>query len=291
MKARLFIGFLRVCSWLPLPLSHALGAMMGLLFFPFARRDRHIVHTNLAIAFPQLSQLARYGLAVKFFMNLGKTITELGALWLWERDRLLPLVQEVRGQAHLDQALSEGRGVILLCPHWGAWEMMGLYWSACYGITNLYQPPDYPEIVDFVKQSRERMGASLVPTDLSGVRALLSALKDNQLIGILPDQDPGDTGGVFAPFFAKPANTIVLVGRLWQRSHSPVLFTVCERLSWGRGYRVHILPATSAIQDEDPITNATALNQGVEACIARDPAQYIWNYKRWKRQADGNRVY
>jgi KDO2-lipid IV(A) lauroyltransferase len=123
------------------------------------------------------------------------------------------------------------------------------------------------------------------------VRALLSALKHNQLIGILPDQDPGKTGGVFAPFFGKPANTIVLVGRLLKRNQSPVLFTVCERLSWGRGYRVHILPASKQIHDPDDILTASALNQGVEACISLEPSQYVWNYKRWKRQENGEKVY
>lgn len=290
-KAKLFIGFLRFCSWLPLPIAHLLGAVMGIIYFPFAKRDKHIIRTNLTIAFPQYSALARWWIMFRFFINLGKTFTELGALWLWEKDRLLPLVKEVRGQAYLDQALAQGKGAMLLCPHWGAWELMGVYWSALYGITNLYQPPDYPEIADFIKHSRERMGANLVPTDVSGVRALLSALKQNQLIGILPDQDPGETGGVFAPFFDKPANTIVLVGKLLKRSQSPVLFTVCERLIWGRGYRVHIIPASPDIYHEDPMVTATALNQGVEACVRLNPEQYVWNYKRWKRQPDSEKVY
>lgn len=264
---------------------------MGAFYFPFAQRDRRIVRTNLIIAFPQQTSWQRLRMSFRFFLNLGKTFTELGALWLWKKEQLLPLVKEVRGQAYLDQALAEGKGAMLLCPHWGAWELMGVYWSARYGITNLYQPPDYPELADFVKSSRERMGANLVPTDVSGVRALLSALKHNQLIGILPDQDPGKTGGVFAPFFGKPANTIVLVGRLLKRNQSPVLFTVCERLSWGRGYRVHILPASEQIHDPDDILTASALNQGVEACIHLEPSQYVWNYKRWKRQADACRVY
>lgn len=290
-QARWFIGFLRFCAWLPLPVNHALGALLGLVYWPLAGRDRRVVRVNLDIAFPELSRAQRWWLTARFFVGLGQTVTELGPLWLWKRRRLLTLVREVRGSDLMTAALAQGRGVMVLCPHFGAWELMGLYWSAQQRITSLYQPPGHAEVAPFIRQARERLGAQLVPTDLSGVRALLAALKRNELAGILPDQDPGDAGGVFAPFFGLPANTMSLAGRLLHKSQAPVLFTVCERLSWGRGYRVHILPCPEGMHSGEEPMAAAALNAGVEACVRLNPAQYVWNYKRWRRQLDGSRVY
>lgn len=286
-KVGLFLGFLRFCSKLPLPINHVLGASLGLIYVLFPSRDRHVVWVNLSIAFPKKSTWQRLLLSVSFFMELGKTLTELGIIWLGEPERLLSLIKGVEGQAYMDAALARGKGVLLLTPHFGAWEMLGLYWSHQMPMTILYQPPEQVDLAPFVRQARERMGATLVPTDISGVRALLAALKKNQLAGILPDQDPGDNGGVFADFFGKLAHTMVLAGRLANKSDASVLFTICERLPWGRGYRMHLLPCDDAVHDKDPFTSATAMNHSLEACVRVAPAQYIWNYKRWRQQPDG----
>ncbi|MCH9742266.1 MAG: lipid A biosynthesis acyltransferase [Proteobacteria bacterium] len=286
-KAVIFIGLLRWLGRLPLPVNHTIGAFLGTIYWLLPSRDRRVVWTNLAIAFPQLSWWRRFCLSRRFFVELGKTFTELGFIWLSEPDRLFAHIKEVCNQSLMSEALQHEKGVLLLTPHFGAWELAGLYWSAEQTITSLYQPPDYPELESFIRTARERMGANLVPTDLTGVRSVMQALKLNQLAGILPDQDPGENGGAFAPFFNKPAYTMVLVGRLAQKSQAKVLFTVCERLPWGQGYRIHLLPANEMISDRDTLTSLSAMNQDLEACVAVNPAQYIWNYKRWKTQPDG----
>lgn len=286
-KVHLFLGFLRFCSKLPLPINHALGASLGLIYVLFPSRDRHVVWVNLGIALPQKSVWQRALVSISFFKELGKTLTELGIIWLGDPARILSLIKGVEGQSYMDEALTKGKGVMLLTPHFGAWEVIGPYWSHQMPMTILYQPPEQVDLAPFVRQARERMGATLVPTDISGVRALLAALKKNQLAGILPDQDPGDNGGVFADFFGKPAHTMVLAGRLANKSDASVLFTICERLPWGRGYRMHLLPCDDAVHDKDPFASATAMNHSLEACVRVAPAQYIWNYKRWRQQPDG----
>jgi KDO2-lipid IV(A) lauroyltransferase len=291
LKVALFLGFLRFCSKLPLPINHALGAFLGFIYVLFPSRDRHVVWVNLSIAFPEQSHWQRMGVLIGFFKELGKTLTELGIIWLSEPARLLLLIKEIAGQSYMDEALTKGKGVMLLTPHFGAWEVIGPYWSHQMPMTILYQPPEQADLAPFVQQARERMGATLVPTDISGVRALLSALKKNQLAGILPDQDPGENGGVFAPFFGKLAHTMVLAGRLANKSDASVLFTICERLPWGKGYRMHLLPCDDAVHDKDPLISATAMNHSLQACVLVAPTQYIWNYKRWRQQPDGIDLY
>jgi KDO2-lipid IV(A) lauroyltransferase len=104
--------------------------------------------------------------------------------------------------------------------------------------------------------------------------------------GILPDQQPSAGQGRFAPFYGNPALTAVLVPRLVQRTGCIVLASVCERLRGGR-YRVHVLPVDEAIHSEDMVASLTAMNQAIEKCIAIDPAQYLWSYRRFKTQPEG----
>jgi len=84
---------------------------------------------------------------------------------------------------------------------------------------------------------------------------------------------------------------MVLAARLAGKSQAPVLFTWCERLSWGRGYCLHVLPASEAIASKDLVVSAEAMNADIARYVALCPEQYIWNYKRWKRQADGGDLY
>jgi KDO2-lipid IV(A) lauroyltransferase len=290
-KALWFVRLLKLFSHLPLPVVHGIGWFLGHVYCLFPSRDRRVTWVNLRIAFPEQTLWQRMNLTRLFFVELGKTACELGWMWVADQKRLLAQIKVVNGLDLVEEALSHQKGILMLAPHFGAWELIGLFWSSTHGMTNLYQPSDYPEIEDFVRGARQRTGAQLVPTDISGVRALLSTLKNNHIAGILPDQDPGDNGGEYASFFSLPAYTMTLAGRLASKSQAPVLFTWCERLSWGRGYCMHVLPANAGISSRDLVASAQAMNADIAHYIAQRPEQYIWNYKRWKRQADGGDIY
>ena len=286
----LFKGLIWGFSKLPLGLNRRLGQGLGWLLWRLPNKAKRITLINLAIAYPQHDQAWRDQLAKQSLVELGKTVTELGPLWLWPKEKLLPLVKEVRGLEQLEAGLAKQRGVIVLSPHLGAWELMGWYWSVNYGITSLYRPPRMASIETFMRAVRERGGADLVPTDMSGVKALRRALKDQQMVGILPDQDPGASGGVIAPFFAQPANTMLLVAKLAQKAQCPVFYTFTERLAGADGYRVHVIPATDLVSSTDDIEAAAALNKGVEQALSLCPAQYQWSYKRFKN-VPGQKIY
>jgi KDO2-lipid IV(A) lauroyltransferase len=104
---------------------------------------------------------------------------------------------------------------------------------------------------------------------------------------MLPDQDPGQGGGVFAPFFGISANSMVLLGRLARKTGAAVFFGYCERLPGTRGYRFHFLPAPAGIDDPDPQVAAAAMNRGVEACVRALPDQYQWSYRRFRNRPPG----
>jgi len=131
-----------------------------------------------------------------------------------------------------------------------------------------------------------------VATDASGVRALLTSLRDGEVLGILPDQDPGDEGGVFAPFVFAPffgiaASTMTLVSRLALKTGVPVFLTWAERLPRGRGFVLHLRTLPEVTTAGSLEASVAALNRGVEAAVRSLPAQYLWTYKRFKTRPPG----
>jgi KDO2-lipid IV(A) lauroyltransferase len=110
-------------------------------------------------------------------------------------------------------------------------------------------------------------------------------------VGILPDQQPKGGDGVFAPFFGVEALTMTLLPRLAARTGATVLYAYCERIDApgaAPAFALRIEAAPDGIASDDAAEGARALNAGVERIARRDPAQYQWTYKRYKRRPPGS---
>jgi len=281
------VWLLRMLGWLPLTWAQAMGGWLGLLTFWSNGRSREVTDTNLALCFPEMPTDERRRLSRQAFRETGRGLAEMGAMWTWDAERLRDAVVEVRGRELLDAAVASGRGVLIAAPHLGCWELTSHY-AQLHGLrlTALFRPPRQSALGPLVRASRERFGARLVPTAVSGIRELHRALRRGECVGILPDQDPGSTGGVFAPFFGVPTATMPLFGRLARQSGAVLLVAYAERLAGGR-YRLHLKAGDERMRDADPLVAATALNAAVEACVREVPAQYLWIYRRFKSRPDG----
>lgn len=209
----------------------------------------------------------------------GKAVIELPAVWLREHDSAAALVTEVRGWELIEQALAARRGLVLLTPHLGCWEVSAQYYSRRHPITVLYSAPKVRSLEPLMREGRNRAMMKSVPADLAGVRSLYRALKRGEAIGMLPDQVPGTGEGEWAEFFGRPAYTMTLAMRMAQSSGAPVLIAYAERLALGRGFRIHIEPLPAASPQESP---ARRMNRGLEILIRRSPSQYLWAYNRYK---------
>src|SRR5512143_2462057 len=281
MGERIAFALFRLLALLPLPLSHAIGKLLGVMFFLIPNSHRTISARNIELCFPQLSHWQRLQLLRRSLEETGKTILEVPLIWCGSRRRVMGLVKKKSGEEAVRAAMASGQGMIAVSPHIGAWEMSGLYLSNHYDITSMYRPPRYLSLAGVMRNGRERLGAHLVPTDASGIKLLMQALKQGKMIGVLPDQDPRETGGVFAPFFGIPANTMTLLPKFAQKSGAAVIYCFARRLSWGRGFHLHFISAPDVGHSDMGIA-ATAVNAAVEECVRLAPAQYQWSYKRFR---------
>ena len=280
----LFRAVIKFLSCFSLEWTHRFGVVIGWCLWLLPNSLKKISTNNINNAYPDCIVDEHQRLIRSSLIELGKGFCELGALWCWPREKVLPLVKDDGSVDMIKEALLRGKGVIVLSPHLGAWELMGWYWSINFPITSLYRPPRVRSMADFMRQVREREGATLVPTDVSGIKALFRALKNNELVGVLPDQDPGKKGGVVVPFFNHPANTMTLVSKLVEKTGASVFFTFAERLPQGTGFRIHVLEAQDGIvNSSDPVAAAAELNRQIESCVKLLPEQYLWSYGRYRK--------
>lgn len=276
---RMILVPFRLLSLLPLPVLHGLGIALGWLIYLAPGRHRPRLNNNLLQSGLQISHPK---LLRQVITETGKGIMELTAVWLRPQEKVVRLVRETQGREHFEAALQSGKGVVVVAPHIGCWEVIGHYIAARRPFTIMYRPARQEHLDQLMRKGRERGHARLVPTDLSGVKALLGALKRGETIGVLPDQVATQGDGVWAPFFGRWAYTPTMTVRLIQSTGAIPLMAYAERLSWGRGYRIHFEPLAAPLP-EDRAEAAAALNREVERIVRKLPAQYMWGYNRHKK--------
>ncbi len=273
---------LKLLARLPLPLLNGLGIVLGwLIYWAPGRHSGRMRHNLFASGLCTPGRDCRR-LLRRTIGEAGKAVVELIPVWLRPYEQVLRLVRGTSGWEQIDAARAAGKGIILIAPHLGCFEIINLYAASRHPFTAMYKPPRNAFLDRLMLLGRERGQATLVPTDLSGVRAQLAALKRHEAIGILPDQVATGGDGVWAPFFGRPAYTPTLVASLQRKTGAAAFFVAAERLGWGRGYHLHAFPLGEPLP-EDKAAAATRINQAVEDIVRRFPTQYLWSYNRHKR--------
>ncbi len=283
MKAKIVKLILYCLSFLSLPLNHKLGKLIGTLLFYSSGRSKRITEANIRWCFADKSRHWQQKLIRQSLQESSKSFTELGAFWFWPTSKLLPLIIEEKGQNYLLDALNNPKGAIIVAPHFGAWELAGVKLCQYKPMTILYSPPKITQLDSLITRVRGRYGVKLAPANTRGVMQLIKALKQGQTIGILPDQTPDKGNGILSFFYGKPCYTMTLLSKISQKTGASIVFTVLERLENSKGYRMHYLPPDPDIYSKNVQISANALNKTIEQCIAINPKQYIWNYKRFKK--------
>ena len=286
MKFFLFKLTLLATAILPLKFIHLLGKTMGKLSWRSNSRIRRIAEKNIRLCFPELTHSQQEELVKKTLYETGKVILETGKMWLGNTAKTLQLVKNTENQHLIDNALAKNRGVILAMPHYGSWELTALYCAEHYPMTTMYAPQTNFSVENLMCQARQRTGAKLVPTDNSGIRAMSKALKQNELISILPDQSP-KSNGLFVPFFGHPCYTMTLLSKLAQKNNAAVIFAYAKRLEDSSGFKIIFREASEDLSQLGLENSVAQMNWDVEKLIRETPYQYQWTYKRFKERPEG----
>ncbi len=289
LKARLIIGAIRVLATCSLPMAQRLGRALGGILWKTGSDTARITRINLALCFPEMDATEREELAQESVRQTACTMMETGIAWLWPQERSAALVRRTVNAELLDRCMADSRGLVVVMPHLANWEMINQQFTARYHGHAIYKPPGLKQLDQFIIRQRRQFGHGfdLYPNTRDGVESLYEAVRQGGCAFVLPDQEPSLKSGVWASFFGVPALTSQLVPRMQAETGCAVICGYVIRLPDAAGFEVHYREMEPGYDDPDVVTAAAAINRTVEQVVMEAPAQYQWEYKRFKRRPEG----
>ena len=277
------IGLARAACRLLAPLSihglRRLGTLAGDAMLRLEGRGVRTTRINVDLVYGGHDAAWRQRLARDSVCHTAMLGAEAVALWTWSLPRLRGLVPGRPGRPSAAQPCRWSRGVAA-----GAalrqLGVLGYYLNTLEPLAPLYERPKSAALDRALGQARRRLGHRPAPGSVGGLRQLVKVLRGGGLVAVLPDQVPTQGAGIAAPFFGREAYTMSLVGRLLAHSDADVVIGSAMRVA--DGFAIRIEAVGGAVRATDLRQGATAVNKAVEGVVASDPAQYQWEYKRFR---------
>lgn len=278
-SVRIFGAFVR---FLPISIAIAIGRFAGRIGYYFDRKRKKTVYANLKIAFAGKKEACEIKLiARKFYCQIGQHAIELLRLPMTDPQRFI----QVEGKEHVDLAMRKGKGVILSAMHFGSWELCNFIEKLLgYPYRVMVNPqPKHSRLDEMLNSYRKKVGAGLLYSSRSGTRDFLSALKRNEMIGMILDQ--GGKEGVLVKFFGRLASMSTGALKMALKLDVPICFcTIVHRQ--GPYHRLIIHPPLRLVRsndiDQDIREGLEQIMPMMEQYVKQYPWQYMWFYKTWK---------
>jgi len=289
IKYTLLVALLRillvVIRALPRIVAIRLMGWFGALAFRFLRQERLKTIKNLTVAYGQEKSRAEItAMAREVFVNLGKSGAEFAIKMVQDSPEQFFRDLEVRGREHLEAAIKKGKGILGLICHMGCWEgtalglpMLGI---PAYAIG---RKMSNEKLNALLFESRGKKGVQTLARG-SSYKTILRVLAENNLVGILIDQDT-EVRGVFVDFYGRPAYTPIGAAMLAMDSGAPVLpifylkkdddtfeFCIDEEIPLIR----------TGDRRKDMAENTRKFHAVIEEYIKKYPTQWVWMHNRWK---------
>ena len=281
------IGLLRLIAILPYPAQLFIGRRIGDLAFLFSKRRRRVAHTNFVLCFPELDASERRRLVHLTFQSVGITLVETALSW-WGSEAKLKNLYHIEGLEHLEAALRQGKGALLLGGHYTTLEISGrLLAFHCDAVQPIYKPARNKLFNAMMVASRGKLFDGLL--DNRDMRTIVRSLKQNKVVWYAPDQDFRRAQNVFAPFMGITTASLNMTPRLAKVSGAPVLPFYSQRLPGNRGYLVRIMPPFENFPSGDDIADTTRINAAIERQVREAPEQYLWLHRRFKTRPPGEK--
>ena len=272
---------------LPHKLAFRAGEQVGEFMYRIMSRRRQIGYKNLTIAFGnELSDQEKHQILRANFRNLGKALVEVLHFPKMNKSYLREKVTIV-GQENYLAAQQKGRGMIYLTAHVGNWEMSSHAQSAAGYPSSIVVRPLDNHFLDKIVSRRRTMYGNKLLARRKGLKQIIAALKQNEGVGILMDQNTKRKQGIFVDFFGKPACTTPVIAMLALRYDVPVIPGFIVRTGFDT-HTLHLGPEiaiqkTGDIQ-KDIEVNTALFNKIIEDFIRQYPDQWFWIHNRWKTQ-------
>jgi len=273
--AAALIALLRV---LPLRMSYQAGYAVAKLLDLLLPKLRRTAARNLSMAFPELSAAEHSRITDGVFRSVGRVLVALSRF---------PSIDHIsyEGLEYYQAAKVQGRGVLIATAHLGNWELSAFAHALMTEPMNvMVRPLDNP-LVDRLVESRRTLSGNRLILKKDAARSVLKALKNNEPVGILIDQNTTPSEGVFIDFFGKQACAGTAFAKLAAHSQAPVIPGFALWNEQTRRYVIHFLPEVP--MTGDAAADTQRVHAVLEDAIRKNPGQWMWIHRRWKTRPPG----
>lgn len=266
--------------------ARVLAAIVNLLHIT---KTSQTIRLNIEICLHQLDQQQREQITRAAIRNELQSYMEFFSIWGSSNEKNIARIAKVEGEHYIHAALAEAKGLVLIIPHFGTWEVMNAWLAQRTEMTIMYKPIKNQEADQFVRAARSRERATLVPTDDSGVRQIFKALKQGGTTAILPDHTP-NIGGEMIDYFGVPLASSSLSAKLIQKTKARALLIYAIR-NESPDFNMYIEPIDERIYQVNAQAGTAIIHQTLEQLIQRYPEHYHWSYKRFKANPSLGNIY
>jgi KDO2-lipid IV(A) lauroyltransferase len=278
---------LRTLEWSPRPLSMALAHVYVRLLDRIIPRLRRAGLHNLQMAMPALTRARRNQIVDGVFESIARMLVTVAKFTKIHKHNL-PRWIRFEGMDHFHEAKAAGKGVLFATAHLGNWELSAFAHALVNGPMHVVaRPLDHPQIDALIEQRRELSGNHVI-LKKDAARAILCALRANEAVGVLIDQNTAAEEGVFVNFFGVPACANKAFMRLASASGAAVIpgFAL-----WSEAEQRYVLRFYPPINLTGDVTRDTqALHSKLEEVIRDYPDQWMWIHRRWKTRPPGEQA-
>ena len=274
----------------PRSVARNFGSLIGRAAFALTPRLRRAGHRNLALAFPEKSEAERELILRKLYRNLGWLLAEFCQMPGYTPGQTKSFIR-YDGLDHYLAARDQGKGVLILTGHLGAWELSSFCHSLMgYPMSIVIRRLDNPLVDQLVNSIRCLHGNQVLHKD-DFARGLLAAMRRGDTVGILMDTNMTPPQGAFVDFFGHPACTGSGLARIAMKTGAAVLPGF---LLWDEPTKSYILrfgaaltlPATGDAE-ADALAHTALFTRVIEDYIRQYPDQWLWLHRRWKTRPPG----
>jgi KDO2-lipid IV(A) lauroyltransferase len=287
LSSSLGIAFMRVLAHLPLPAVRGFGAVLGRVLYVVARPRRRVVDTNLALCFPEKSDIERRRIARETFVFVAQSW--LDRSWLWHApERVVAKRLRVVGAAAEIEEIAHGSApMILFAPHFYGLDAAAtaLTMHTARPSTTIYTTQRDPQVDAWIREGRQRFGNVETLNRVDGIKPILSGLRKGGLLYLLPDMDFGRDQTVFVPFYGVQASTVPSLSRFARLGRAKVVPVVARLVA--DGYEIEVLPAWRDFPSDDVMADTALMNTRLQGYIDAMPSQYYWVHRRFKTRPEG----
>ncbi|MGB0496682.1 MAG: lysophospholipid acyltransferase family protein [Kangiellaceae bacterium] len=276
--------------YFPQWLSYGLSLIASKLSFIINSKSSQIIKENINLCFPNLNSIQQDRLLKAHLKQNANMSKETAIAWLGTEKQITDKIANVAGEHLLINKRESQRPIIIAVPHIGNWEFFWHWLQLNYSAISMYSTAKFQAIDKMMYRARIRFGGQPFSTNSSGMLNILKGLKQGKIMMILPDQAPNLGAGIYSPFFGHSAYTMTLLHRLIEKTNAQVLFGACLRNS-DNCFNIKLYEPNFNVRNPDIESFNQSLNEQIQSVIMETPEQYLWNYKRFKRQPFGKEIY